>query len=83
MFTSNSFVLNPILVFLVIDSSRKEIVAGATATFFFLIKKHKGGSYCSILGKSYSFLLLLLMLLYLVYNCGREYCFVFNCAIMH
>ena len=31
MFTSKSFVLNPILVLFVIDSSRKEIVAGATA----------------------------------------------------
>ena len=33
VFTSNSFVLNPILSFFVVDSSRKEIVAGATATF--------------------------------------------------
>ena len=33
MFTSNYFVLNPILAFFVVDSSRKEIVAGATATF--------------------------------------------------
>ena len=33
MFTLNSFVLNLILAFLVVDSSRKEIVAGATATF--------------------------------------------------
>ena len=76
--------LNPILAFFVVDSSRKEIVAGATATFFgFSIKKHKGGSYCSISGKSYSLLLLLLMLLYLVYNQGREYRFVFNCDLLH
>ena len=33
VFTSNSFVLNPILAFFVVDSSRKEIVAVATATF--------------------------------------------------
>ena len=33
VFTSNSFLLNPILAFFVVDSSRKEIVAGATATF--------------------------------------------------
>ena len=33
VFTSNSFVLNPILAFFVVDSSRKEIVAGDTATF--------------------------------------------------
>ena len=30
---SDPFVLNPILAFFVVDSSRKEIVAGATATF--------------------------------------------------
>ena len=33
LFTLNYFVLNPILAFFVVDSSRKEIVAGATATF--------------------------------------------------
>ena len=33
VFTSNYFVLNPILAFFIVDSSRKEIVAGATATF--------------------------------------------------
>ena len=33
VFTSNSFVLNPILAFFVVDSSKKEIVVGATATF--------------------------------------------------
>ena len=33
VFTLNSFVLNPILAFFVVDYSRKEIVAGATATF--------------------------------------------------
>ena len=33
VFTSNSFVLNQILAFFVVDSSRKEIVAGAKATF--------------------------------------------------
>ena len=33
MFTSNPFVLNPIMAFFVVDSSRKEIVAGAIATF--------------------------------------------------
>ena len=33
VFTSNYFVLNPILAFFVVDYSRKEIVAGATATF--------------------------------------------------
>ena len=33
VFTSNSSVLNPILALLVVDYSRKEIVAGATATF--------------------------------------------------
>ena len=31
MFTSNSFVLNPILAFFVVDSSKKEIIAGAKA----------------------------------------------------
>ena len=33
MFTSNSFVLNPILACFAVDYSRKEIVADATATF--------------------------------------------------
>ena len=33
VFPSNSFVLNPILTFFVVDSSRKEIVAVAIATF--------------------------------------------------
>ena len=33
MFTLNYFVLNLILAFFIADSSRKEIVAGATATF--------------------------------------------------
>ena len=51
--------------------------------FGFSIKKHKGGSYCSILGKSYSLLMSLLLLHYLVYNRGREYRFVFNCALLH
>ena len=34
VFTSNSFVLNPILAFFVVDSSKEEIFAGATASFF-------------------------------------------------
>ena len=33
VFTLNYFVLNPILAFCIVDSSRKEIVAGTTATF--------------------------------------------------
>ena len=42
VFTLNSFVLNLILGFFVVDSSRKKIVAGATATFLaFLIRKKK------------------------------------------
>ena len=63
---------------------KKENCCGRYSNLFgFSIKKHKGGSYCSISGKSYSLLLLLLMLLYLVYNRGREYRFVFNCALLH
>ena len=51
--------------------------------FGFSTKKHKGGSYCSISGKLYSLFLSLLLFLYLVYNGGREYRFVFNCALLH
>ena len=42
VFTLNYFVLNIILAFFVVDSSRKEIVAGATATFLvFLLRNTK------------------------------------------
>ena len=44
---------------------------------------HKGDSYSSYSGKLYLLLLSLLLLHYLVYNRGREYCFVFNCALLH